>query len=61
MLRSKLFLNERKESSKCGNSRCQACTSIQITDTFPSFDTKSACKINQNFNCKSKCLIHLLS
>ena len=41
--------------------RCQVCTSIQITDTFSSFVTKSACKINHNFNCNSKCLIYLLS
>ena len=37
------------------------CTSIQVTDTFSSFVTKSAYKINHNFNCNSKCLIYLLS
>ena len=39
----------------------QVCKSIQVTDTFSSFVTKSAYKINHNFNCNSKCLIYLLS
>ena len=34
---------------------------MQVTDTSSSFVTKSACKINHNFNCNSKCLIYLLS
>ena len=36
------------------------CTGIQATDTFSSFATKSAYKINHNFNCNIKYLIHLL-
>ena len=28
---------------------------------FSSFATKSAYKVNHNFNCNSKCLIYLLS
>ena len=52
IVRSKLYSIERKVgSSRCGNPRCQACTSIQVT--------KSAYKINHNFNCNSKCLIDL--
>ena len=43
------------------NSTCQVFTSIQVTDTFSSFVTKSAYKINHNFNCNSKCLIYLVS
>ena len=39
----------------------QVCKSIQVTDTFSSFVTKSASKINRNFNCNSKCLIYFLS
>ena len=39
----------------------QVCKSIQVNDTFSSFATKSAYKINNNFNCNSKCLIYLLS
>ena len=62
IVRSKLYLIERKiVSYRCGNSRCQVCTSIQVTDTFSSFARKSAYKINHNFNCNSKCLIYLLS
>ena len=34
---------------------------IQVTDTFSSYVTKSACKINHNFNCTSKCLIYCLN
>ena len=43
------------------NSACQVFTSIQVTDTFSSFVTKSAYKINHNFNCNSKCLIYLVN
>ena len=62
IVRSKLYPIERKVGSyRCGNPRCRLCTSIQVTDTFSSFVTKSAYKINRNFNCNSKCLIYLLS
>ena len=40
---------------------CQVCTSIKVTDTFSSFVTKSAYKINHDFNCNNKYLICLLS
>ena len=46
---------------RCGNLRCEVCTSIQVTGTFSSLVTKSAYKINHNFSCNSKCLIYLLS
>ena len=60
--RSKLYPVEIKAGSyRCGNSRCQIFKSIQATDTFSTFFTKSAYKINQNFNTNSKCLINLLS
>ena len=37
ILRSKLYPLERKVGSyRCGNSRCQVCTSIQVTDNFSS-------------------------
>ena len=62
IVRSKFYPIERKVgSSRCGNPRCQVCASMQVTDTSSSFVTKSACKINHNFNCNSKCLIYLLS
>ena len=62
IVRSKLYPIEMKVgSSRCGNPRCQVCTSIQVTDTFSSFVTKSAYKINQNFSCNSKCFIYMLS
>ena len=62
IVRSKLYPIERKVGSyRCSNPRCQACTSMQVTDTFSSFATKSVYKINCNFNCNSKCLIYLLS
>ena len=62
IVRSKLYPIEKKvRSYRCGNSCCQACTIIQVIDTFSSFVTKSAYKINHNFNCNSKCLIYLLS
>ena len=62
IVRSKLYPIERKVgSSRCGNPRYQVCTSIPVTDTFSSFVTKSAYKINHNFNCNSKYLIYLLS
>ena len=55
IVRSKLYPIERKVGSyRCGNSRCQVCTSIQVTDTFSSF-------VNHNFNCNRKYLIYLLS
>ena len=58
IVRSKLYPIERKVGSySCGNSMCQVCISIQVTDTFSSFVTKSAYKINHYFNCNSKCLI----
>ena len=47
IVRSKLYHIDRKVGSyRYGNSRCQVCTSIQITDTFYSFVNKSAYKIN---------------
>ena len=64
LIRSKLYPIERKVgSSRCGNLRCQVCTSIQVTDTFCSFVLYNLdnFKINHNFNCDSKCLIYLLS
>ena len=62
MARSQLYPTERKVGiSRCGNSRCQLCTSIQFTDIFSSFVIKSGYKINHNFNCSSKYLIYLLS
>ena len=55
---SKLYPIERKvESSGCGSLKCQVCASIQLTDTFSSLVTKSAYKINHNFNCNIKCFI----
>ena len=60
IVRSKLYPIERKVGRyRCGNSRCQVYKSIQ--DTFSSFVTKSANKINHNFNCNSKCIIYLQS
>ena len=60
--RSKLYTVEIKAGSyRCGNSRCQIFKSIQATDTFSTFFTKPAYKINQNFNSNNKCLIYLLS
>ena len=54
-MRPKLYPIERKVgSSRCGNPRCQVCTSIQITDNFSSFATKSVYKISYNYNCNSK-------
>ena len=62
IVRSKLYPIETKVGSfRCGNSRCQVCTKIQVTDNFCSFVTKSEYKINHNFNCYRKCLIYLLS
>ena len=35
IVRSKLYSIEKKVgSSRCGNPRCQVCTSIQVTDNF---------------------------
>ena len=62
IVRSKLYAIEREVGSyRYGNSGCQVCTSVQVTDTFSSFVTKSSYKINHNFNCNNKCLIYLLS
>ena len=62
IVRSKLYSTERRDGSfRCGKLRCQLCTSIQVTDTFCNFATKSSYKINHNFNSNSKCLIYLLS
>ena len=61
-VRSKLYPFEIKVGiHRCGNSKCQVCTIIHVTDTFSSFATKSKYKINHNFNCNSQCLIYLLS
>ena len=62
IVRSKLYPIEIKVGShRCCNSKFQVCKSMQGIDTFSSFVTKSAYKINHNFNCNSKCLIYLLS
>ena len=62
IVRSKLYPTDRKVGSyRCGNSRCQLCTSIQVTDTFSNFVPKSAYKINHKFNCNSKSLIYSLT
>ena len=62
IVRSRLYPIEMKVGSySCGNWMCQVCKSIKVTDTFSSFVTKSAYKINRNFNCNSKCLIYFLS
>ena len=53
IVRSKLYPIERKVPRfRCGNSRCQVCTSILVTGFFSSFVTKSAYKINHNCNSK---------
>ena len=60
--RSKIYPTKRiVVCSRYGNPRCQVCKSIQVTNTFLSFATKSAHKFNHNFNCNSNCLIYLLS
>ena len=61
MVRSKLYPVERKVGSSRHVLICQVRTSIRITDTSSGFVTKSAYKINHNFNCNSKCLIYLQS
>ena len=61
MVRSKLYPVERKVGSSRHVLICQVRTSIRITDTSSGFVTKSAYKINHNFNCNSKCLIYLRS
>ena len=62
IVRLKLYPIERKvRGSRCGNPRCQLCTSIQATDTFSSFVTISEHKINHSFNCNIKCFVYSLS
>ena len=62
IVRSNLYPIERNIGSyRCGNLKCQVCTSIQVTDTFSSFVTKSTYKINHSCNCNSKYLIYFLS
>ena len=51
IVRSKLYPSERiVESYRCGKSKCQVCIGIEVSDTFSSFVTISANKINHNFN-----------
>ena len=46
IVRSKLYLAERKVGCRrCGNSRCQVCKSINVTDEFTSLTTKRTYKI----------------
>ena len=62
IVRSNLYPAKRKVgNSSCGNPRCQVCTSIEVTDTFSNFATKSTYNLNHKFNCNSKCLLYLLS
>ena len=61
-VRSKFCSVERKVWYQgCGNSRCQVCKSINITDEFTSFNSKRLFKINNSFDRNDKCLIYLLS
>ena len=62
MVRSKVNPVEKKVGCRgCGNSWCQVCKSINITDEFTNFTTKKAWKINHSFDCNDKCLFYLLS
>ena len=62
LVRSKVYLLERKVgSAKCNGKCCQVCLNINETDTFESFQTKQKCKINHHLNCNVKCLIYVLS
>ena len=60
IVRAKLYTLERTVGSyKCGKKRCEVCDVISETDTFSSAVTGKSSKINHNFNCNDKCLVHL--
>ena len=62
LVRFKVYSLERKVySAKCNGKRCQVYLIINETDTFESFQTKQKYNINQQLNCKDKCLLYLLS
>ena len=37
-----------------GNSRCQVCRDVKVTDIFDSFTTKKSDRTNYKFNCNEK-------
>ena len=52
IVRSKLYSVERSGGCEgCGGPRCQVCENIKVTDSFTSFATKNAYKINHSFDC----------
>ena len=62
LVRAKAYhLLREKRSSCCGESRCEACFNIKEINTFQSFVTKKAYKINHHFHCDSKCIVYFLS
>ena len=44
-------------SSGCNKIRCQTCLNVGNPEVFQSFDTKESYKINNKFDCDSKCII----
>ena len=62
VVRSKLYPLERwTGSSRCGNSRCQACNNIVVSQTFESSITGEQFRINHLLNCNNKCVVYLLT
>ena len=48
-------------SFKYNEKRSQTCRNLSEMDTFSSTTTGGAYKMNQQFNCNSKCLVYLLT
>ena len=60
IVRAELYPLERTVGScKCGKKRCELCDMISESDTFSSTVTGGSFKINHQFNCNDKCLVHL--
>ena len=62
LVRAKVYPLDRRLGSfwydKCG---CHVCLNYSEVDTFVSIVTKQTYKTDHKFNCRDKCLIHLLS
>ena len=60
LVRAKLYPLERVTGScKCHGKRCATCLNFNETSIFTSSVTHETYKINHNFDCNSKYLIHL--
>ena len=62
LVRAKLYPLERTFGScKCYGKQCEVCDNVTEISTFISTATPSTYKINNEFNCRERCLVYLLT